>query len=131
LATNTAVVVPRVGVSSDGQVPTKESVPLGSLASGLPARLDAFHDVLVERALAFRAARRAAVDEWPEFAARVAEGFVDAFHCGRPECEDEIKAETTATPRCIPNEAATEEGTCVRCELPSAYGRRIVFARAY
>jgi prolyl-tRNA synthetase len=43
----------------------------------------------------------------------------------------EIKAETAATPRCIPNAAPAESGTCVRCDAPSAYGKRVLFGRAY
>ena len=33
-----------------------------------------------------------------------AAGWALAFHCGTPECEDDIKAATSATPRCIPAE---------------------------
>jgi prolyl-tRNA synthetase len=125
LAAGTALIVQRV--EGEG----KETVELDGLAASLPARLDRYHDQLVARATAFREANRRTVDDWPDFATQVATGFADAFHCGRPECEDDIKAETTATPRCIPSDALSEEGLCVRCNLPSAYGRRIVFARAY
>ena len=45
--------------------------------------------------------------------------------------EDEIKAQTAATPRCIPNDGPPETGTCVRCDAPSAYGKRVLFGRAY
>ena len=44
---------------------------------------------------------------------------------------EEIKAETTATPRCIPLAGQPEQGPCVRCGKPSAYGKRVIFARAY
>jgi prolyl-tRNA synthetase len=53
------------------------------------------------------------------------------LHCGDQECEDEIKAETTATPRCIPLDGESEQGPCIRCGKPSAYGKRVIFARAY
>jgi Prolyl-tRNA synthetase, C-terminal len=53
-----------------------------------------------------------------------------AFHCGQPECEDDIKAATAATPRVIPTEGEPEEGTCIRCGQPSAYGKRLIFGRA-
>jgi prolyl-tRNA synthetase len=125
LAAGTAVLVQRV--EGDG----KETVQLDGLASALPARLDRYHDQLVARATSFRETHRGTVDRWPDFVVHVETGFADAFHCGRPECEDDIKAETTATPRCIPSEALLEDGLCIRCNLPSAYGRRIVFARAY
>jgi prolyl-tRNA synthetase len=125
LATNTAVIVQRVG--ADG----KETMPLAGLAVELSARLDRYHDLLLRRATEFRAAARASVDTWADFATQVGLGFADAFHCGRPDCEDDIKADTTATPRCVPFDAPDAAGPCVRCGLPSAYGRRIVFARSY
>lgn len=109
----------------------KETVALDGLAASFPARLAAFHDALYARALAFRDAHTAPVEDWAGFAEQVAAGFALARHCGRPECEDEIKAETTATPRCIPLGGAPEEGSCVRCGQPMAYGTRVVFARAY
>ncbi|HZP16251.1 MAG TPA: His/Gly/Thr/Pro-type tRNA ligase C-terminal domain-containing protein, partial [Nocardioides sp.] len=124
LAAGTAVVASRLGGD-------KESVPLDSLVASLPERLDAFHDALVERAEAFLASRRASVDAWPAFEEAVATGWADALHCGRPECEDDIKAATGATPRCIPSDGPPEEGRCIRCDQPSAYGKRIIFARAY
>jgi prolyl-tRNA synthetase len=125
LAAGQAVLVQRV--ESDG----KETVPLDGLAASLPRRLDDYHDQLMARATTFREEHRRTVDDWGAFTAQVATGFADALHCGRSDCEDEIKAETAATPRCIPAAAPDEEGCCIRCDSPSAYGRRIVFARAY
>jgi prolyl-tRNA synthetase len=125
LAAGTAVIAQRVG--GDG----KETVELAGLAASIPARLDRYHDVLVARATEFRESRRGPADTWDAFVGRVGQGFADALHCGRPECEDDIKAETTATPRCIPSAAPSETGSCVRCGLPSAYGQRIVFSRSY
>jgi prolyl-tRNA synthetase len=125
LAAGTAVLAARVG--GDG----KQTVDLEELAGSLPARLDDYHDVLLARARAFLDGRRSKVDTWDAFAARVADGWADALHCGRPDCEDEIKAETGATPRCIPSDGAAETGMCVRCNAPSAWGRRVLFAKAY
>jgi prolyl-tRNA synthetase len=71
------------------------------------------------------------VTSWPEFTEAVATGWARALHCGQPRCEEAIKAETGATPRCIPSEAPDESGTCVRCNAPSAYGKRVLFGRAY
>ena len=125
LAAGTAVLASRVG--GDG----KESVELASVAATLPARLDAYHDVLLARATSFLAERRTVVDSWDAFVNGADGGWVDALHCGRPECEDDIKAATGATPRCIPSDGAPEDGTCVRCGQPSAWGKRVVFAKAY
>jgi prolyl-tRNA synthetase len=125
LAAGTAVLAARVG--GDG----KETVPIDGVAASLPGRLDAYHDALLARAQAFLDAHRSRADTWEAFAAGVAGGWVDALHCGRPECEDDIKAATGATPRCIPSAGEAEDGTCIRCDAPSAWGKRVLFARAY
>jgi prolyl-tRNA synthetase len=126
LAAGTAVIASRLAVGAD-----KETAALDGLARSLPARLDAYHDALLGRASEFLASHRCAADTWPVFEAGVAVGFVDALHCGQPSCEDDIKAATGATPRCIPTEGPQEEGRCIRCDNPSAWGKRVVFARAY
>jgi prolyl-tRNA synthetase len=97
----------------------------------LPKILDEFQAFLLRRAETFRDEHTADVDTWEAFVARVATGWARAFHCGRGECEDEIKAETAATPRCIPLDAPEETGLCVKCEQPSAYGKRVIFSKAY
>ena len=93
--------------------------------------LIAFQALLLQRATEFRDSHTRTVDTWEEFAEAVKTGWALAFHCGLPECEEEIKAETSATPRCIPSDGPPEEGLCVRCNLPSAYGKRLIFGRAY
>ncbi|GAC1312833.1 MAG: proline--tRNA ligase [Acidimicrobiales bacterium] len=125
LAAGTAILAARVGDDH------KETVQLTELAASLPGRLDRYHDALLARATAFLAARRSGADTWEAFAAGVESGWVDALHCGRPECEDDIKAATGATPRCIPSTGEAESGFCVRCDQPSAWGKRVVFAKAY
>jgi prolyl-tRNA synthetase len=87
--------------------------------------------MLARRAADFRDDHTAVVNSWPEFTAAVAVGWALALHCGGQACEEEIKAETTATPRCIPLDGQPEQGTCVRCGKPSGYGKRVIFARAY
>jgi prolyl-tRNA synthetase len=109
----------------------KDQLPLDAAAERLPAILDEVQDELLRRATEFRDSRTATVDEWDAFAAAVAIGWARALHCGRPECEDDIKAETTATPRCIPLDGPAESGTCIRCGAPSTYGKRVLFGRSY
>jgi prolyl-tRNA synthetase len=109
----------------------KEAIPLDAAPDRLAAELAAFQVMLARRAADFRDEHTASADSWPEFAAAVAVGWALALHCGEQACEDEIKAETTATPRCIPLAGEPEQGTCVRCGKPSAYGTRLIFARAY
>ncbi|MCP2337035.1 proline--tRNA ligase [Actinomadura rupiterrae] len=109
----------------------KEQIPLDKVPELLPGILADFQAFLLARAEAFREDRTAKVDTWDAFTAQVAEGWARAFHCGRAECEDEIKADTAATPRVIPMDAPEETGTCVKCGQPSAYGKRVIFGRAY
>jgi prolyl-tRNA synthetase len=111
--------------------PGKEQIPAARVPELLPGILTEFQAFLLRRAERFREERTATVDSWPAFAAQVATGWARAFHCGQGDCEDEIKADTAATPRCIPSEAPDESGSCVRCAQPSAYGRRVIFGRAY
>jgi prolyl-tRNA synthetase len=125
------LIAQRVGELDEKGRPVKETVAFDDFVSGMPARLDAYHDQLLARAQAFLDDHRASVDDWDSFAAQVAIGFADALHCGSEACEEDIKAETSATPRCIPTDGAPEDGACVRCGEPSAYGTRVVFARAY
>ena len=125
------VVAQRVGETDDRGRAVKEAVGFEEFLGGMNARLDAYHDLLLARAREFRDERSVDVDDWEAFRAQVTRGFAYALHCGDPGCEDDIKAETAATPRCIPIDVEDESGSCIRCGSPSAYGRRVVFARAY
>ncbi len=109
----------------------KEAIAIDAAPALLAAELAAFQAMLTRRAADFRDDHTATVSSWPEFAAAVATGWALALHCGEEACEDEIKAETTATPRCIPLAGEPEQGPCVRCGKPSAYGKRVIFGRAY
>lgn len=119
----TAVLASRLG--------GKETVQISELLGLIPARLEQFQHQLYQRALQFRDAHTWQVDSYDEFKEKVEQGFVKAFHCGDKECEKQIKAETTATTRCIPYDEPEAHGSCIRCGKPSAYGKRILFAKAY
>jgi prolyl-tRNA synthetase len=125
LAAGTALLAKRLG--GEG----KTAISLDTAPELLAAELDAFQAFLLKRATDFRESHTATVNSWPEFIEAVETGWASALHCGQPSCEDEIKAETAATPRCIPSEAPAESGTCVRCDAPSAYGKRLLFGRSY
>jgi prolyl-tRNA synthetase len=128
LAAGTALMSRRLNYQQED---AKQAIALDAAAPVLTAELAAFQEMLARRAADFRAERTATVNSWPEFTAAVAVGWALALHCGEAECEDEIKAETTASPRCIPLAGEPEQGTCVRCGKPSAYGKRVIFGRAY
>ncbi len=109
----------------------KSQMSLDSAPDRLERELIAMQALLLRRATDFRDSRTVTVNSWAEFTEAVKTGWALAFHCGRPECEDDIKAATSATPRCIPAEGAAAEGRCVRCGQRSAYGKRLIFGRAY
>jgi prolyl-tRNA synthetase len=129
LAAGTALMSRRLNYPYPNAV--KEAIPLDAAPALLAAELSAFQAMLAQRAADFRDEHTATVNSWPEFTAAVAVGWALAFACGDQECEDEIKAETTATPRCIPLAGEPEQGPCIRCGKPSDYGKRVIFARAY
>jgi len=55
-------------------------------------------------------------------------GFIIAPWCGSPDCEDQVKTDTTATIRVIPLGSQPDEA-CVVCNKEGA--RRVYFAKAY
>ena len=124
LAAGSALMSARLG---EGKTP----VPLDSVPARLQSELAAFQRLLLRRATEFRDSRTRTVDSWAEFAEAVQTGWARAFHCGAAQCEDDIKAATSASPRVIPAEGPAEQGRCVRCNLPSDYGKRLIFGRAY
>jgi prolyl-tRNA synthetase len=125
LAAGTALMAKRLG--DEG----KTAISLETAPQILAAELEAFQDFLFKRASDFRSSRTAPADDWAEFTTAVETGWASALHCGQAACEDDIKAQTAATPRCIPADGAAETGTCVRCDAPSAYGKRLLFGRSY
>ncbi len=109
----------------------KEQIPFDRIAEVLPGILEDFQTFLYDRAVQYRDDHTAVIDGWEGFPEQVNGGWANVFHCGRTDCEDEIKADTAATPRCIPLDAPEETGACFRCGQPSAYGKRIIFGRSY
>jgi prolyl-tRNA synthetase len=135
LASGTALLARRLGdegKAGEGKAGEgKTAIGLDTAPETISEALDAFQAFLLRRAASFRDSRTVTVNSWPEFTAAVETGWASALHCGQPSCEDVIKAETGATPRVIPSEAPAESGTCVRGDAPSAYGKRVLFGRAY
>ncbi|MFI6390621.1 proline--tRNA ligase [Nonomuraea sp. NPDC050540] len=125
LESGTVVMAMRLGEEG------KRTIPLDSVAAIMPGVLADFQAFLLRRATGFREARTRAAGTWEAFADAVTTGWASALHCGRAVCEDDIKAESAATPRCVPLDAPPESGACVRCGQPAAYGKRVLFGRSY
>jgi prolyl-tRNA synthetase len=124
LAAGSAVMALRLGGG-------KEPISLEGAPARLADELASFQELLLERATAFRDSHTVTTDQWDDFTKAVATSWARALHCGIPECEELIKAETGATARCIPLDGEPASGRCIRCDLPSAYGKRVIFGRAY
>ena len=125
LDAGTIVIAQRLGSEA------KTHMHLANAVSDLPDMLDNYHQFLLARATAFRDKNTTTVDDWKHFQMAVSTGWARAFLCDDPACEEDIKADTGATPRCVPLDGPTETGECVRCNGRSAYGKRVIFGRAY
>lgn len=109
----------------------KLALPMEGLSDALKTLLDSVHDGMYQKALAFRETKTVQAETFDELAAGVQNGFVLANWCGCGACEDEIKAKTGATTRCMPFDGAeVEEGAvCVHCGKPAV--TRMYFAKSY
>ena len=110
----------------------KTQLPMASLSSVIPQALEDFHHALYQRAKDFRDQHIFEAHDYEDFKAKLEHGWVYAPHCGDAESEKRIQEETKATARCIPFEAPSAEGLpCIHTGQPSAYPRKVLFAKAY
>jgi prolyl-tRNA synthetase len=109
----------------------KQTVAIADVVSDVTARLDAYHDMLLQRATEFRDANTREVDSWDDFVEQVKTGWASVLYDGTEETEQKIKEATSATPRCIPSDYPAEEGACFVTGAPSAFGKRVIFGRSY
>ncbi|PIV90618.1 proline--tRNA ligase [Candidatus Gracilibacteria bacterium CG17_big_fil_post_rev_8_21_14_2_50_48_13] len=109
----------------------KEQVSFADVGSKVRSTLDAVHEAMYARALAWRDEYTHTVDTYEEFKKLLEEkgGFFALHWCGDAACEASIKEETKATTRCRPLNFPQEKGTCVYCGKESE--GRILFAKAY
>jgi len=86
---------------------------------------------LFKRAQKFLETNTYDVSTWEEFKKIMSEkkGFIKAFWCEDPHCEEKIKEETKATARLLPLEAEKLSGRCIYCGQPASY--QWYFAQAY
>jgi prolyl-tRNA synthetase len=108
-------------------------VPIPELQNEVRRLLDAIQDNLFDRAKRFRDENIIVVKNWEEFtAADSAKRIMLAPHCGKSDCEQEIKDVTKGvTARCIPLRGEKPEAgvICVRCDQKAKYNA--YWARAY
>jgi prolyl-tRNA synthetase len=110
----------------------KEQVSLNGVVERACELLNDVQRSMFERARRFRDDNTATVDDYDEFKQVMQDrrGFIRAYWCGSPECEQKIKEETRATIRVIPEDAdADGPGACVLDG--QAASQRALFAQAY
>jgi prolyl-tRNA synthetase len=110
----------------------KVQLPLAGLAAAIRALLDDVQAALFASAR-YEQERRTlrdprSYDELIEYLSD-AVGFAIAPWCGRSECEARVKADSSATIRCLPLDEQAEAGACVCCGRPAASSA--VWAQAY
>jgi len=113
----------------------KDAVPMAGLAATVTHELAAMQQALFDAAIARREAHSlrgpASKEEFIEFLKRDG-GFVYAGFCGEPSVEAEIKAETKATIRCLPDpefQSPERPTTCIWTGRPATV--EALWARAY
>jgi len=108
----------------------KQSLPIDGLPARLLQLLDEVQANLHQRARQFRDEHTQRATSYAEFKGILEgrPGFVISPWCGSAECESQIKADTQATIRNIPN-ASVPSGNCVRCDNPAKH--EAWFAKAY
>ena len=106
-------------------------VPMDNVVQAIQDLLVDVHNGVYKKALKMRESYTSIARDLDEFKAimKEKEGFVKAMWCGERECEDNIKAETGATTRCIPFEQEHLADHCIYCGQPAKH--MVYFAKAY
>lgn len=109
----------------------KESIAVAGIDGYVETLLENIQQNIFDKAKAYRDSMIAKADTYDEFKRILEEkgGFVSAHWDGSVEVEEQIKAETKATIRCIPLDAVSEDGVDMITGRPSS--RRVLFAKSY
>jgi prolyl-tRNA synthetase len=99
------------------------------LVSGVGELLDTIQAELYRRAEKFRQDNTHQPKTYGEFRQVLEEAWALAWWCGERECEAQIKEETKATTRNIPQDQPQGAGVCIHCGKPAR--EKAIFARAY
>jgi len=109
----------------------KKEIKIKELKPKIKKELDLIQKRLFEKSRKFLRKHTKEVSEYQEFkeALKNNRGFIKAFWCENPKCEERIKTETRATTRCLPHNSKEEKGKCIYCGKPAK--RKWIFAQAY
>jgi prolyl-tRNA synthetase len=86
---------------------------------------------LLEKSKEFTLKNTRAAKNYEEFKEimNTTKGFIEAFWCENPECEEKIKEETKASTRCLPLDSVEAKGECVYCGKSATH--RWLFGQSY
>ena len=109
----------------------KTTVSMDDLESTVAELLVTIQKDMLEAAREHRDTHTYTAKNWDEFTDIVENkpGFIKAMWCGETECEENIKAQTGASTRCMPFEQEQITDTCVCCGKPAK--KMVYFGRAY
>lgn len=109
----------------------KITVSLDELEAKVIELLQTIQKDMLEAARAHRDSHTYTAKNWDEFVDTINNrpGFIKAMWCGETECEENIKAETGASTRCMPFEQEQLSDVCVCCGKPAK--KMVYFGRAY
>ncbi|MBQ7583449.1 MAG: proline--tRNA ligase [Lachnospiraceae bacterium] len=110
----------------------KTNVKLEELKSYVPKLLETIQADMYKKAQEHLEGSIYEAKEYDEFKKTIDEkpGFVRAMWCGDQECEDRIKADTTATSRCMPFENSDPiSDKCICCGKPARH--LVIWGKAY
>jgi len=110
---------------------SKEIIPQAEAIDYIVTLLDTIQENLFQKAMEMRVSLTYEAEDYEQFKSLLNEkgGFIWAHWDGTPETEEQIKAETKATIRCIPLEGPVTPGKCILTGKDSS--RKVLFARAY
>ncbi|WP_204215251.1 MULTISPECIES: proline--tRNA ligase [unclassified Thomasclavelia] len=93
--------------------------------------LDTIHDEMYQKALKHRDENIRQATTYDQFKDIIATkgGYVKIMWCGDEECENKIKADTTATSRCIKEDEEAFSDVCPVCGKPAK--KVVYFAKSY
>jgi len=110
---------------------SKETITIESVNDYVRKLLGEIQNNIYQKANEFRKQNTFYIDKWDDFIDTLANkgGFIMSHWDGTAETEERIKEETKATIRCIPFDAAEEDGKCIYSGKPSK--KRVLFAISY
>jgi len=109
----------------------KDTYSLDNIDQTINELLETMQKDMYNKAKEERDSKTFTVENYDDFMTKMKEtpGFAKGMWCGDPECEAKIKADTSATIRCIPFEQEDLGDTCHFCGAPAKH--MVYIAKSY